>query len=111
MGSKGAEESTRLDDWARFGAELRRMRKEAEVSLRKLSEIADVSPSYVSKVENGLMAPPSERVLRIMAPAVGVDSWELLRVAGKLPTELREALLALNGMDLRSLYQWLQESS
>lgn len=76
-----------------FGAELRRLRKAKNVSLRRLAELACVSPTLVSKVENGHVSPPSESAIRRMARAIEADEYELLKLAGKLPSEVVAVLL------------------
>ena|ERR1039457_6970213 len=40
-----------------LGASLRRLREEQRVSLRALAERADISPSFLSQIENGQCSP------------------------------------------------------
>jgi transcriptional regulator with XRE-family HTH domain len=53
----------------------------ANLSLRQLATLAEVSNPYLSQVERGLHA-PSVRVLRSIAQALNVSSEALLREAG-----------------------------
>ena len=61
-------------------------------SLRKLAARINVQPSYLSKVERGEVAPPSEKTIRRLAEALGEDADVLLAMAGKVSTDLKEAI-------------------
>lgn len=63
-----------------FGAYLRKHRETAEMSLRQLAKRLDISPSVISRIENGAAAP------------LGGEHFEALHEA--LPT-VRTAQLAL----------------
>ena len=77
----------REDPWkaqlAALGALLRAQRLAADLSLRELSERANVSNAYLSQVERGLHE-PSLSVLRTIASALGVPLTSLLDGAGLL---------------------------
>jgi transcriptional regulator with XRE-family HTH domain len=64
-----------------LGAYIRAQRQLANLSVRKLASLADVSNPYLSQVERGLHA-PSVRVLRSIARALDMSAEELLREAG-----------------------------
>lgn len=87
-----------------FGLRLREMRKERGLSLRKLAAEAEISPTFISKVENGHVSPPSHDAICRVAKALGRDHFELLLLAGKLPKEVEEMLLLSSASDLRRLY-------
>jgi transcriptional regulator with XRE-family HTH domain len=75
------------DDWegrlGALGAAIRQQRQLAKMSLRQLSELAQVSNPYLSQIERGLHE-PSVRVVRSIARALNVSAEELLDQAGML---------------------------
>jgi len=73
-----------------FGEILRDIRINAGVGLRELSRLIDKSPGYLSDVENGRAAPPSEEVLLHIARALDVDKQILLVAARKVDPELSD---------------------
>lgn len=64
-----------------LGAFIRAQRELASLSLRQLSDMADVSNAYLSQIERGLHE-PSVRVIRSVARALGVPAEVLLAQAG-----------------------------
>lgn len=66
-----------------LGAFIRAQRELASLSLRQLSDLADVSNAYLSQIERGLHE-PSVRVIRSVARALGVPAEVLLAQAGLL---------------------------
>ena len=58
-------------------------------SLRRVAERIEVQPSYLSKVERGDVAPPSEATILRLAEALEVDGDVLLALAGKVSTDLK----------------------
>ena len=81
------------DDWSNrlgvLGATIRRQRQLAQMSLRQLAELAQVSNPYLSQIERGLHE-PSVRVVRSIAKALNVSAEELLGDAGMLDDEAAE---------------------
>ena len=63
-------------------------------SLRKVAMAIDVEPSFLSKVERDLVAPPSEAKIRRLAEVLNEDADILLAMAGKVSTDLQEIILA-----------------
>ena len=63
-------------------------------SLRKVAMAIDVEPSFLSKVERDLVAPPSEAKIRRLAAVLSEDGDILLAMAGKVSTDLQEIILA-----------------
>ncbi len=76
-----------------FGRTIRDVRKQRGISQKELAEKAGIDFTYLSKIENDRMAPPSEKAIRAMAEALATDPDELLRLAGKVPSDLAEFLV------------------
>ncbi len=103
-----------------FPERLRSLRKEAQLSQRELAERIGVDFTYLSKIENGRVEPPSEIVLKNVAKELAsvlrqdeTDlADELITLAGKVPSDLAEALpqairfLRSIGTDVRSPEEW-----
>ena len=102
---------------------IRALRKEAQMSQRLLAEKIDIDFTYLSKIENQRVAPPSEKVLkataRELAAALELDEQELADeltiLAGKVPSDLAGTLfrnpqavrfLRSIGDDVRSPEEW-----
>lgn len=66
-----------------LGAFIRNQRQLANMSLRQMAQLTDVSNAYLSQIERGLHE-PSVRVVRSIANALGVSTETLLNVAGML---------------------------
>lgn len=79
-----------------LGMALRRARVLYAVGLRELARQADVSATYLSKVETGQQK-PSERVLRIYSEKFRVDFDEINRLAGRIPDDVRDHLVQTPG--------------
>ncbi|MDQ1333954.1 MAG: HTH-type transcriptional regulator, competence development regulator [Thermodesulfobacteriota bacterium] len=73
-----------------FGDILRDLRLDLGVGLRELARLINTSPGYLSDVENGRAAPPSEDVIVRLARALKVDKQRLLMAARKVDPELSE---------------------
>jgi len=73
-----------------FGDMLRDLRLETGVGLRELARMIHASPGYLSDVENGRAAPPSEKVIVDMARVLNVDKQRLLAAARKVDPELSQ---------------------
>jgi transcriptional regulator with XRE-family HTH domain len=65
-----------------------------EFSLRRVASRCGVTPAYLSRVERGEVAPPGEETLTRLANELGEDPDVLLAMAGKISTDLRNAILA-----------------
>jgi transcriptional regulator with XRE-family HTH domain len=77
---------------AAFGAEVRRRRLQAGLSLHQLAERAGVTPNYIGVVELGKRN-PSLLVLEALARGLGVASGELLGGSALPPKALEFAHL------------------
>ncbi|HZW42865.1 MAG TPA: helix-turn-helix transcriptional regulator [Dermatophilaceae bacterium] len=79
---ENTEEPTAADDKSTLlGAFIRAQRQMANLSLRQLSALTEVSNPYLSQVERGLHE-PSVRVLRSIADALNVSAETLFEHAG-----------------------------
>ncbi len=67
-----------------LGAFIRAQRRIADLSLREMATMTQVSNAYLSQIERGLHQ-PSVRVLSAIAHALNVPPDELLAEAGLLP--------------------------
>ena len=61
--------------------------------LRQIAAKIGVQPSYLSKVERGLVPPPSENTIVRLAKALALDPDELLGLACKIPYDVRQTML------------------
>ena len=80
-----------------FGTFIRNRREERrksdrEFSVRKVAARVGVEPSYLSKVERGEQPPPSEAKIVALAGVLDVDADVLLAMAGKVSSDLQEAI-------------------
>jgi transcriptional regulator with XRE-family HTH domain len=71
------------DQLEALGAFIRTQRKLANLSLRELASLTDLSNAYLSQVERG-MHEPSVRVLRSIAQALDLSANTVLAHAGLL---------------------------
>jgi transcriptional regulator with XRE-family HTH domain len=73
------------DPWKRqletLGSFIKAQRQVANLSLREMARLTDVSNAYLSQIERGLHQ-PSVRVLRSLADALNVSAETLLAQAG-----------------------------
>jgi transcriptional regulator with XRE-family HTH domain len=69
-----------------FGRYLRTQRKLADLSLRELAAMTDVSNAYLSQLERG-QHQPSVRVLRSLADALNVTAQQMVTQAGLIDDE------------------------
>jgi PTS system nitrogen regulatory IIA component len=92
----------------RYGARQKELRLERGLSIRTLADRAEVDFTYLSRIEQGVYAPPSEHVIvrigRVLtAPGQPTDAieQELLALAKKPHPEVVEALtdLPAEGID------------
>jgi transcriptional regulator with XRE-family HTH domain len=65
---------------------------DAAFSVRKVAGLIDVEPAYLSKVERGEVAPPSEETICRLATVLGEDTDVLLALAGKVSSDLRDII-------------------
>ena len=90
----------RLTELGRFiGAQ----RKRAQLSVRKLSELAGVSNPYLSQIERGLRKPSAE-ILQSLAKALSISAETLYVRAGILDEETPRARVDVPGEIARDPY-------
>ena len=63
-----------------------------DFSVRKVAARLGVQPSYLSKIERGEQAPPSEQKIRELARDLKEDPDLLLAMAGKVSTDLQRVI-------------------
>ena len=61
-------------------------------SVRQVAERVGIQPSYLSKVERGLVPPPGEDTLVRLARELELDPDVLLALAGKVSRDLLDAI-------------------
>ncbi|RMH72753.1 MAG: XRE family transcriptional regulator [Actinomyces sp.] len=79
----GQEDSAERDHRLDVGAFIRDQRRQAQLSLRKLAERANISNPYLSQIERGLKRPSAE-ILQQIARALEVSAETLYVRAGIL---------------------------
>jgi len=76
-----------------FGDLLRATRVAKGYSLRKFAEMANMSPTYLSQVEQGKTErPPTAERVRTMAELLGQDPDEWTALAGRVPEDLTDII-------------------
>jgi transcriptional regulator with XRE-family HTH domain len=83
---------TGFGDYVRTARE-RLAAKDMRFSLRQVAARIDVEPAYLSKVERGLVSPPSEATILRLAADLGEDPDMLLALAGKVSSDLQKIIL------------------
>lgn len=76
---------------ADLGHELRRLRTEKGLGIKRLARDLGISHSYISHIERG-KSKPAELLIRRLAAYFGVDEENLLLAAGKYPQDIEEIL-------------------
>ncbi len=80
-----------------FGDYIRQQREtlkaeDRRFSVRQVAQRIGVEPAYLSKIERGDVAPPSEAKIRLLAAELGEDVDVLLAMAGKVSSDLLEII-------------------
>ena len=76
-----------------FGDLLRATRIAKGYSLRKFAEMADISPTYLSQVEQAkIERPPTAERVRTMAKLLDQDPDEWIALAGRIPEDISEII-------------------
>ena len=92
-----------------FGQRVRELRQQLGLTLKELEARVNVNYTYLSKIENGILPPPSEKVVIQLAEALDTDREELLLLAGILPPDIIEKLK--DPKFLKTLRSRINESS
>lgn len=80
----------------KFGQRIRELLRAKNLGQRALAEKLGISFTYVSKIENHQLDfgdYPSDHLIRKLAEALDVDEDELLLLAEKIPSQVRERVL------------------
>ncbi len=81
-----------MDRRKTFGRLLREKRIAKGFSLRKFAQLVDVSPTYLSQVEQGNVQPPTADRVKRMAELLGENPDEWIALAGRVPEDLPEII-------------------
>lgn len=77
-----------------FGTALREKRRARGMSQRELAQQAGLDFSYISKLENDRLPPPSGDTVITLCRILGVEPEELLALTRKIPSAIQEKLSA-----------------
>ena len=83
---------TAMTEYDQFGVAIRELRLKANLSLRELAARVGIDFTYLSKIENGILKPPSEKVVLRLAEVFGAGSNKLLALAGRIPWDTAQKL-------------------
>ncbi len=75
-----------------FGQMLPEKRIAKGYSLRKFAHLVDISPTYLSQVEQGNVQPPTAERVQRMAELLGENPDEWIALAGRVPEDLPEII-------------------
>ena len=78
-----------------YGSFLRSRRLAKQLTQRQFADRVGVDFTYLSKVENGRLPPPSEATIQQIAKVLGDDPESHLAQARKVPLDLRQAVAGL----------------
>lgn len=96
-----------------FGTYLRQLREQKKISINQLADVAGISNSQISRIENGLRGVPKPATIRKIADALAVPYEELMGKAGYLEQEFSVAERAVpewaTSKDKRDFKKMLEE--
>lgn len=75
-----------------FGEQLRLWRIERKLNQRDFAAKVGIDFTYLSKIENGRMPPPSQATIVRMAEVLEKDADALLQLASKVPQDVKEII-------------------
>jgi len=83
-----------MSDFGQFVRDRRERLRQGDprFSVRQVAQRIGVEPSFLSKVERGESPPPSEARIADLARELGEDPDVLLALAGKVSSDLQEAI-------------------
>lgn len=86
-----------MDTKGLIGNRIKELRKKKGLSQEQLSEKADITPNYLSRIERGTENPTLDMFIRL-ADALGVEIWELFDFGhGASRKDLRSLLNKITG--------------
>ena len=77
-----------------FGGQLRAWRVEARMSQRDLADQVGIDFTYLSKIENDRLPPPSQMTIVKLAEVLGQSSDVMLQLASKVPEDVQPIISA-----------------
>lgn len=80
------------DRTSNFGATLRELRRQAGLTQRGLAARTALDFSYISKIENGRLPPPSADTLVAICGVLDVPAEDLLALVGKIPSDVQRTV-------------------
>jgi transcriptional regulator with XRE-family HTH domain len=90
-----------------FGERIRELRKVQKLDQRTLAQRVEArlqaqggrgfDVSYLSKIENNRVQPPSTEAIVALGEELGADVYDLIALAGKVPPEVGETLRVSEG--------------
>jgi transcriptional regulator with XRE-family HTH domain len=93
----------------KFGPYIRETREAKGFGLRELARLIEVEPAYLSKIEREIFAPPSEALIVKIAGHLDEDSDRLLALAGKIPTDVKDAINQSQGELAKLVREWVKD--
>lgn len=75
-----------------FGQTLKQLRRSQSVSQRELAEKSGIDFTYISKLENDRLPPPSAETILRISEVLKVPSEVLLSQSGKVTDEIKTAV-------------------
>lgn len=91
-----------------FGHYLKYLRDLRGISITHLAKLSNVSPSYISRIENGGRRAPKPEILKRMAPHLGIGYTELMIKAGYLTKQAEN--LWIDDKETKELFISLTEA-
>jgi transcriptional regulator with XRE-family HTH domain len=76
-----------------FGERLRQLRLAQHMNQRALAARVGIDFTYLSKIENERMAPPSAETIVKLAQALHASADELLLLANKVPEDIKPVII------------------
>lgn len=90
-----------------FGELIRETRMAKKLTWRRFAELVDLSPTYISQIEQGNFTPPTVDRVRKMAELLGADADELMASAGRMAEEVAE-IIQKRPVEMASLLRAVQ---
>ncbi|MDT8367314.1 MAG: helix-turn-helix transcriptional regulator [bacterium] len=82
----------------KLGDFIKDLRSKRSLGLRETAARIGKSATYLSKIESGIELSPTEEVIRQLATVLDGNFDEMMRLAGRLPADITEAIRSDPGM-------------
>ena len=76
-----------------FGSIVRKARLQKKIGLREFAIMMDLSPAYISQMENGVCKPPIESKIIKIAEKLDINIDYLLALAGRISNEIKNKMI------------------